>query len=150
MTHHDRKEQIRFEIEIRDAADGVLSILNSRPMLDNAIIEFEPRFPPMTVAQCFYTQNAYRLRFQWPLWRLLDQSERLEVVAHEVCHSVQILRIPNVEDAHGPEWRSLMKMVGYPNAGPEKVLNPIAQAHLLARLDRQSDAKMRRRTRKEK
>jgi predicted SprT family Zn-dependent metalloprotease len=50
--------------------------------------------------------------------RALDSSKRLhEVVTHESAHAVVTMRAgPRHPAPHGPEWRRLMAMAGYPQA----------------------------------
>lgn len=119
--------------EIRAATDGVLTVLGEKKIEKKLIFQFEPRFIT-TIAQCLTTPHASRLRFQWPLWRLLTEEERLETTAHEVCHAVQEHHWPQgSSEAHGVEWRSLMRCVGYPDAQAECRLNPIANAAVIQR-----------------
>lgn len=126
-------DQRRFMDEIKDTTSGVLLLLNEKKLENRLIFQFEPRFVS-TIAQCMTTSHATRLRFQWPLWRLLTEEERMETTAHEVCHAVQERHWPNgSSDAHGIEWKSLMKCVGYPRAEAECRLNPIAHASIVRR-----------------
>lgn len=126
-------DQRRFMDEIKDATNGVLVILNEKKLESRIIYQFETRFIT-TIAQCMTTTHATRLRFQWPLWRLMNDEERMETVAHEVCHAVQEHHWPNgLSEAHGVEWKSLMRCVGYPDAEAECRLNPIANAAIVQR-----------------
>lgn len=33
-------------------------------------------------------------------------------IPHEACHIVQFIKYPNAKQAHGPEWKNLMRMIG--------------------------------------
>jgi len=126
-------DQKLFMDAIKDATKGVLLLLKETHLEKRFIYQFEPRFIT-TIAQCMTTAHATRLRFQWPLWRLLNEEERMETTAHEVCHAVQEHYWPQgLSEAHGVEWRSLMKCVGYPRAEAECRLNPIAHASIVRR-----------------
>jgi len=130
-------EQRELAEKIELAAESVLYRLGESRLGDRVILSFEKRFV-RTIAQCMTTANATRLRFQWPLWRFLNEEEQMETVAHETCHLVQESRWPNGSSpAHGIEWKSLMRCVGYQNAQPEGRLNPVAHAMVLSRIKKE-------------
>ncbi len=127
----DRK---RLESEILRVSEGVLSLLDEKKLIGNLTISFEPKFTKAVAQACFQTGvDSVAMRFQWPLWQVLLPDERMEVVAHEICHGVAARRWSPEIAHHGREWKSLMKACGYANAGATLGLNPVASAHLRAK-----------------
>lgn len=42
------------------------------------------------------------------LYEVSDQT-----LAHEICHIYQFKYFPDAKQAHGPEWKSIMRSIGY-------------------------------------
>lgn len=80
------------------------------------------------VGSCEVWPGGHRaeIKIQYPLWNLLTEDERFELVAHEHCHLVAFASLGPKIDPHGVEWRSMMAHLGYPNASDAKRLNDAA------------------------
>jgi SprT protein len=55
------------------------------------------------------------IRFSRPLWPAASPEERRETVVHEACHVIADYRFGG-KQGHGPLWREMMALCGYPAA----------------------------------
>jgi predicted SprT family Zn-dependent metalloprotease len=59
--------------------------------------------------------NTYRYTIRLSssqLWSRATIKERYETIVHEACHIAQFYKWPKGTDAHGVEWKSLMRACG--------------------------------------
>lgn len=120
---------------------GALSRLERPNIMDRLVVRFEDTDFYRTVALAEMTKRrgreaAYRICIQWPLWELLTDDERTETLAHETCHIVQFSAFDmDTIDPHGIEWKSMMRVIGYPNAEAiANNLNYMAACHVGRRI----------------
>lgn len=57
------------------------------------------------------------VRLSTHLYPRLRPDRRLEVLAHEACHLATWSLHGSVADEHGPEWKELMRRLGFNDAG---------------------------------
>jgi SprT protein len=101
--------------EIRDLVSETFARLGC-PELDRVTrVEWNGRFT-RRMGDARYMANhirgTHRVRFSTPLWPRASVEERRETVIHEACHiAAAHIYGPGVQ-AHGREWKALMRKAG--------------------------------------
>jgi SprT protein len=62
------------------------------------------------------------VRLSKPLWPKASDEERRETVIHEACHVIADYRFGG-KQGHGPRWRQMMALCGYPRPRRCHVVN---------------------------
>jgi len=125
----DRRRVLR---DIRHIGDSVLIRLGHTQSIGKILYATETRFRNV-LGSCEIDSRMTKIKVQYPLWNLLTEEERFELVAHEHCHFVAWTEWGSKIDPHGEEWKSLMRVLGYQNALSKRSLNDLAMQHIGAR-----------------
>ena len=71
--------------------------------------------------------NTRHIRLSIPLWERANEAQRLEVVTHEVCHIIVMVKAwkqkTYIHNPHGQEWQEAMKIAGYSNPSKYHTVN---------------------------
>lgn len=123
-------ERERALRDLRMIGEAVLIRLGEGKLTREVVYATETRFVKVLGSCELRPGSVAKIKIQYPLWNLLSEEEKYELVAHEHCHFAAWKVFGTSVDPHGVEWRSMMRFVGYANASESRSLNSAAMQHL--------------------
>src|SRR5262245_5033724 len=102
--------------EVRGWVESTCAKCGVPELAGRVLVRWNSRFTArMGDARWFSAKGQGLIRLSTPLWPKASLAERVETVIHETCHVIAEYRFGRIQ-AHGPKWRMLMCLCGYPNA----------------------------------
>lgn len=123
-------ERERALRDLRMIGEAVLIRLGEGKLAREVVYATETRYVKILGSCELRPGSMAKIKIQYPLWNLLSEEERYELVAHEHCHFAAWKVFGTSVDPHGIEWRSMMRFVGYENASASRELNSAANLYL--------------------